>query len=52
MAAIACAILETPETVWKPLGHTARKNLARWLYSINEHLLPHCSWLFFRVLVR
>ena len=50
MAAIACAILQTPETVWQPLGHTARKNLARWLYSINEHDIPHCNWLFFRVL--
>lgn len=51
MAAIACAILETPETVWQPLKSTAQKNLARWLYSINEHFVPNCNWLFFRVLV-
>lgn len=51
MAAIACAILETPETVWQPLPETARRNLARWLYSINEHFVPGCNWLFFRVLV-
>ena len=50
-AAIACAILETPETVWRPLGDAAQNNLARWLYSINEHSIPHCNWLFFRVLV-
>ena len=51
MAAIACAILETPETVWQPLGEAARNNLARWLYTINERLIPNCNWLFFRVLV-
>ena len=51
MAAIACAILETPETVWQPLDAAAQNNLARWLYSINEHFIPRCNWLFFRVLV-
>lgn len=51
MAAIACAILEVPEIVWQPLDAAARENLARWLYSINEHFIPHCNWLFFRVLV-
>ncbi len=51
MAAIACAILEAPSIVWAPLSGPAQKNLARWLYSINEHELPHCNWRFFRVLV-
>lgn len=51
MAAIACAILEVPETVWEPLTPEARANLAAWLGSINRHQLPNCNWLFFRVLV-
>lgn len=51
MAAIACAILETPETVWHPLPDEAKANLAAWLGTINAHELPVCNWLFFRVLV-
>ncbi len=51
MAAIACAILEVPKLVWEPLEDGAKRDLARWLYSINEHFVPHCNWLFFRVLV-
>lgn len=51
MAAIACAILETPDTVWNPLTDSEKQNLAAWLNTINQHELPHCNWLFFRVLV-
>ena len=51
MAAIACAILETPDTVWNPLADSEKQNLAAWLKTINQHELPHCNWLFFRVLV-
>ncbi len=51
MAAIACAILEVPQIVWYPLSETARLNLAHWLSGINQHFIPHCNWLFFRVLV-
>jgi len=51
MAAIACALLEQPGKVWDPLPRDAKRNLARWLHTINEHFLPHCNWLFFRVLV-
>ena len=51
MAALACAILETPETLWEPLPDTAKKNLAAWLDTINHHALPGCNWLFFMVLV-
>lgn len=51
MAAIAAAILEVPEKVWTPLADRDRQNLARWLYSINEHYIPRCNWLFFQVLV-
>ena len=51
MAAIACAMIEVPQIVWEPLDGAAKENLARWLGSINAHELPHCNWLFFRVLV-
>lgn len=51
MAAIGCAILEVPQIVWNPLTDAEKQNLARWLNTINEHELPHCNWLFFRVLV-
>ena len=51
MAAIACAILETPENVWHPLTEPQKTNLARWLDTINHHELPGCNWLLFRVLV-
>lgn len=51
MAAIACAILEVPAVVWEPLAEKEKQDLARWLNTINTHELPHCNWLFFRVLV-
>ena len=51
MAAIACAILETPEKVWTPLSAQAQKNLAAWLNTINQHQIPGCNWLFFMILV-
>lgn len=51
MAAIGCAILEVPRIVWDSLPEQAKRNLARWLDTINHHELPHCNWLFFRVLV-
>lgn len=51
MAAIGCAMLEVPAVVWEPLAENEKQNLARWLNTINAHELPHCNWLFFRVLV-
>ena len=51
MAAIGCAILEVPAVVWDPLAEKEKQDLARWLNTINTHELPHCNWLFFRVLV-
>ena len=51
MAAIACAILETPENVWHTLTEPQKTNLTRWLDTINHHELPGCNWLLFRVLV-
>ena len=49
MAALACAILETPESVWEPLTDTEKADLAKWLDTINHHDLPGCNWLLFRV---
>lgn len=51
MASIACAILEVPQIVWEPLSNETKQNLSGWLYSINTRILPHCNWLFFRILV-
>ncbi|MDD6320877.1 MAG: DUF2264 domain-containing protein [Oscillospiraceae bacterium] len=51
MAAIAAAILEVPGTIWDPLSDSEKQNLSRWLDTINHHSLPHCNWLFFRILV-
>ena len=52
MAALACAILETPESVWTPAdGCTEKAKLGKWLDTINHHDLPGCNWLLFRVLV-
>lgn len=51
MAAIACAILEVPEKFWEPLHEKTKRNLAAWLNTINQHALPLCNWLGFRILV-
>ena len=51
MAAIAYAILMQPEIYWEPLTEQGKKNLAGYLYKINEHELPDCNWIFFDVLV-
>lgn len=51
MAAIACGLLLTPKVLWDPLEPRAKENLARWLYAINEYIIPNCNWQFFRVLV-
>lgn len=51
MAAIACAILEVPQTFWEPLSDKEKQNLVNWLSTINQHELPMCNWLGFRILV-
>lgn len=51
MAAFACAMIEARPVVWDPLSDKAKRDLAAWLGQINTHELPHCNWLFFRVLV-
>ena len=51
MAAIASGILFVPEVLWEPLGTEEKDNLARWLYGINQHVIPDCNWQFFMILV-
>lgn len=51
MAAIASGIIFAPEKTWEPLSPQAKKNLADWLYGINEHVIPDCNWQFFMILV-
>lgn len=51
MAAFACAMIEDPAIVWDPLSEKARQDFAAWLRQINARELPHCNWLFLRVLV-
>ncbi|MFT4107673.1 MAG: DUF2264 domain-containing protein [Lacrimispora sp.] len=51
MAAIASGLIFTPEKLWEPLCEEGKKNLAKWLYGINEHIIPDCNWQFFMILV-
>lgn len=51
MAAIAYAILITPEVIWEPLSSKERTQLAQWLNGINHHECPPCNWMFFGILV-
>ena len=51
MAALACAILETPESVWEPLTDDEKANLAKWLDNINHYECSHSNWQFFCILV-
>ena len=51
MAAIALALLLTPQYYWDPLTERERENLCTWLGMINLHAMSRNNWLFFRVLV-
>lgn len=51
MAAIAAGLIFAPEKVWEPLTEEEKENLAKWLYGINEHIIPDCNWQFFMILV-
>ena len=51
MASIGLALALVPEQVWYPLPPEARRNLARWLDTINSVEVVDSNWLFFRVLV-
>lgn len=51
MAAIAYGILFAREVLWDKLTEEEQKNLAEYLYAINEYKLPECNWILFAVLV-
>ncbi|MGL5436295.1 MAG: DUF2264 domain-containing protein [Lachnospiraceae bacterium] len=51
MAAIACGLIFVPEVMWDPLDEKEKRNLAEWLYGINEYTIPVCNWQFFMILV-
>lgn len=51
MAAMGYALIFAPETFWEPLAQKEKDHLAAYLYTINEHEVPCCNWLMFRVLV-
>lgn len=51
MAPIAYALLYLPEFFWDPYSKEEQEHIATYLQAINDHSLPHCNWLFFRVLV-
>lgn len=51
MAAIASGLIFTPEKIWEPLSEEEKSSLAKWLYGINEHIIPDCNWQFFMILV-
>lgn len=51
MAAMAYAMLLTPEKIWEPLSDLQKNNLTDWLWQINTHEVCDSNWIFFRILV-
>lgn len=51
MASIAYALLMVPEIFWDPLSEEEKKNLAEWLWQINEYECSYSNWQFFCILV-
>lgn len=51
MASIGFALTLASEQVWEPLPPETRRNLVRWLGTINTREVVDSNWLFFRVLV-
>ena len=51
MAAIALALMLTPDSYWVSLLEAQQDRLINWLAQINTHEMPHNNWMFFRVLV-
>jgi len=51
MAAIALALLLTPQFYWEPLTSIQQDNVCAWLSQINTHTMSANNWRFFRVLV-
>lgn len=51
MAAIAIALLITPQYYWMPLTEKQKDNLCTWLSGANKQEFTHNNWLYFRILV-
>lgn len=51
MAAMGYALLLAPNTFFYPLDEAAKKNLAEWLYTINDHEVLPNNWELFKVVV-
>lgn len=51
MAAMGLALLIAPDTFFYPLSEEEQKNLAAWLYTINDHKYPDNNWVMFQVMV-
>lgn len=51
MAVFGYALCFLPKMFWEPLDKKAKRNLARWLSTINTRKIPDCNWIFFRILV-
>ena len=51
MAPLAVFLLLAPKYAWEPLGKRTKENFAKYLYKINEVVVPKTNWLFFRILV-
>lgn len=51
MAAMGLALLLAPDTFFYSLGEDEQKNLASWLYTINDHKYPDNNWVMFEVIV-
>ncbi|MCC8046622.1 MAG: DUF2264 domain-containing protein [Clostridiales bacterium] len=49
MAAIAYAMLLSPEIVWEPLSDKAKNDLCEWLWEINRHECCACNWQWFAI---
>ncbi len=51
MAAMGYALLLAPDTFFYPLDEESKKNLAEWLYTINDHEVYPNNWELFKVIV-
>ncbi|MBQ7794432.1 MAG: DUF2264 domain-containing protein [Clostridia bacterium] len=51
MAPMGLALLLAPETFFNPLSDEEKRNLAEWLYAINDHPKGTNNWIMFQVLV-
>lgn len=51
MASLAVFLLLAPESAWEPLSDKVKENFAKYLYRINDVVVPRTNWMFFRILV-